>query len=125
MNKYEVDDFHVNKYGYLRIKRLCESGYQTMDCPFTFTFINGESFEDSGFESKACGKWCPLFGEVEESTVCQPLHQRDIVYGMNTSIIPPSIRGKAAIGEYRIKSISLCHKTIWCRVKDAEANKEE
>lgn len=87
MEKYEVDDFYVNKYGYLFVKRLCESGYQTMDCPFTLTYIDGESSENSGFEGKACGKWCPLFGEVEEDAICQ------------------------------IKSISLCHKTIWCRIK--------
>ena len=108
MGKYEVEDFGIDSNGYLWICRKGEIGKKHAACPFI---------------EEWCGRWCPLFGEVEESTVCQPLHQRDIVYGMNTSIIPPSIGGNAAICAYRIKSISLCHKTIWCRVKDAEANK--
>lgn len=121
MNKYEVENFGIDGDGELWIQRKYYEGSEFSRCPFAVEYDSDHSL----YRGKLCGQWCPLFGEVEESTVCQPLHPRDIVYGMNTSIIPPSIGGKAAIREYRIKSISLCHKTIWCRVKDAEANKEE
>jgi hypothetical protein len=75
MEKYEVEDFGIEGDGDLWIWRKGEIGKKYAACPFI---------------EEWCGRWCPLFGEVEEDAICQ------------------------------IKSISLCHKTIWCRIKQDE-----
>lgn len=105
MEKYEVEDFGIEGDGDLWIWRKGEIGKKYAACPFI---------------EEWCGRWCPLFGEVEESTVCKPYQLQEPFFDGAGKIYFPTSDPDGTAGIYQIKSISLCHKTIWCRVKQDE-----
>ena len=98
MEKYEVESFFIDNGGELVVERKTGEGEGYLECPFATQYKDPQeisldyslAFGGGYFFGRRCGTWCPLFGEVEEDAICQ------------------------------IKSISLCHKTIWCRIKQGE-----
>lgn len=125
MEKYEVEDFGIDSDGELLIQRKGEEGNKYADCPFTMQYREPTEYCEGFYHGKRCGRWCPLFGDVEESTVCKPYQLQEPFFDGASKIYFPTSDPDGTAGIYQIKSISLCHKTIWCRVKEAEANKEE